>query len=114
MERPVLHTFQQRYGVDSIRVTKNHAKIATVVGNDQAYCIRGSMNLNSNPRMEQVDISEGDGAADLTLAVIAEIWERSAPLPIKDLENMHAADLFAQTGPKPSAGWMDELKTLHI
>ena len=49
-----------RFGADSVRYVVNHAKIATI--SDAAgrrFLLRGSMNLNFNPRFEQFDLTEG-------------------------------------------------------
>jgi hypothetical protein len=47
------------FGRESVRVCKNHAKVATVAGGGFHLLARGSMNLNFNPRFEQLDVSEG-------------------------------------------------------
>ena len=49
------------FGADSVRYVLNHAKIATVANGDKKVLLRGSMNLNCNPRFEQFDLSEGGG-----------------------------------------------------
>ena len=60
--------WRERFGVASVRVCKNHAKIARVWtpgeissdgGGFRRVLIRGSMNLNFNPRFEQADVTEG-------------------------------------------------------
>lgn len=47
------------HGEGAVRLTKTHAKVATVEGNGLDFCIRGSLNLNRNTRFENVDIEEG-------------------------------------------------------
>lgn len=54
-----------RFGWDSVRYVMNHAKIATVQSDKYRLLLRGSMNLNFNPRFEQLDITEGGGDFDL-------------------------------------------------
>ena len=54
-----VEAWRQRFGVGSVRVCKNHAKMARVWTAERRVLIRGSMNLNYNPRFEQADISEG-------------------------------------------------------
>jgi hypothetical protein len=46
-----------QFGVDSFRAANTHAKFATIRGDDLQVCIRSSMNLNPNKRMENFDIS---------------------------------------------------------
>lgn len=55
------------HGPDSIRYVENHAKIATLESEESGMklLLRGSMNLNYNPRFEQFDISEGCAGFEL-------------------------------------------------
>ncbi|QDV24379.1 hypothetical protein [Aureliella helgolandensis] len=69
--------WRDRYGRDAVRVCMNHAKISTIECQAFKVLARGSMNLNYNPRFEQFDISEGDGAFDL----VREIEEDLPVLP---------------------------------
>ena len=49
-----------------MRYVVNHAKIATVADSaGRRFLLRGSMNLNFNPRFEQFDVTEG--GEDFTL-----------------------------------------------
>ena len=52
----------EMFGEASVRTVINHAKIATVYNDEWKFCLRGSMNLNHNPRFEQLDVDEGSGA----------------------------------------------------
>jgi len=48
------------FGPASVRYVVNHAKIATIAdGKGRRFLLRGSMNLNFNPRFEQFDLTEG-------------------------------------------------------
>lgn len=49
------------FGPGSIRVCKNHAKVVTLDNGTLKVVIRGSANLNKNPRFENFDLSEGPG-----------------------------------------------------
>lgn len=69
----IIQRWRDRFGVDSVRVCKNHAKIATVTGGDYRLLARGSMNLNFNPRFEQLDVTEGGSDYDLVKSVEAEL-----------------------------------------
>lgn len=53
------------FGADSVRYVLNHAKIATVETDERRVLLRGSMNLNYNPRFEQLDVTEGGPDFDL-------------------------------------------------
>lgn len=65
--------WRSTFGPESVRTVKNHAKIARVWNDSWRLLIRGSMNLNFNPRFEQLDISEGCAGFDLVERVEAEI-----------------------------------------
>lgn len=65
--------WRDRFGVEAVRVCKNHAKIARVWTADRRVLLRGSMNLNFNPRFEQADITEGGADFDLVEALEAEL-----------------------------------------
>lgn len=61
----VIQKWRDRFGADSVRVCKNHAKIARVWNDEKRVLLRGSMNLNFNPRFEQLDITEGGADFDM-------------------------------------------------
>jgi hypothetical protein len=61
----LIRSWQGAFGADSVRYVLNHAKIATVEGAGLRVLLRGSMNLNHNPRFEQLDVSEGGPAFEL-------------------------------------------------
>lgn len=55
----VIQAWKAVYGADSVRYLLNHSKLATVTGGGLKLLLRGSMNLNHNPRFEQFDLTEG-------------------------------------------------------
>ncbi len=52
------------FGVESFRAVNTHAKFATISGDTLAVCIRSSMNLNPNKRLENFDISADRAVVD--------------------------------------------------
>lgn len=66
----------QGFGVGSFRPVASHAKFLTVRGRDLAVCVRSSMNLNPNNRVESFDLSVCDELTAFYEAVVAEIWEK--------------------------------------
>lgn len=70
---PLLRQWQSAFGDQSIRYVVNHAKIATVQCRGLRVLLRGSMNLNHNPRFEQLDVSEGGPAFDLVREIEDEL-----------------------------------------
>jgi hypothetical protein len=61
----LLRQWRDSHGEESVRFVENHAKIAALEGNGFRLLLRGSMNLNYNPRFEQFDISEGGPAFEV-------------------------------------------------
>lgn len=89
---------QDRFGMDCLRATVSHAKIATIATLSRKVCtIRGSMNLNFNPRNEQVDICTTREVYDVVRAAEDAIWSANAAIGGELLrfaacnERMHAA-----------------------
>jgi len=74
MRRPgPVRSWRERFGAGSVKICRNHAKIARVWTADRRVLIRGSMNLNFNPRFEQADVSEGCAGYDLVAGVEAAL-----------------------------------------
>ena len=69
----IIADWKRTFGPESVRYVKNHAKIATVEGNGLRLLLRGSMNLNFNPRFEQFDMTEGGMDFDLVRKVELEL-----------------------------------------
>lgn len=55
----LIRQWKSSFGPESVRYVLNHSKIATVEGGGLKVLLRGSMNLNWNPRFEQFDLTEG-------------------------------------------------------
>lgn len=70
---PLIAAWKGRFGRESVRYVVNHAKIATVEGRGLKVCLRGSMNLNFNPRFEQLDVTEGGADFDLVRQIEQEL-----------------------------------------
>ena len=75
----MIKSFRNKFGKDSVRFVKNHAKIARVWNDEFKVCLRGSFNLNFNPRFENFDWSEGGPAFELVEAI-----ENDLPILPKD------------------------------
>jgi hypothetical protein len=69
----IIANWKTSFGPESVRYVRNHAKIATVEGNGLRICLRGSMNLNHNPRFEQLDVTEGGQDFDLVRQIEDEL-----------------------------------------
>lgn len=70
---PLIGEWKRRFGQRSLRYVLNHAKLATVETTDLRVLLRGSMNLNFNPRFEQLDVTEGGADFDLVRSIEDEL-----------------------------------------
>ena len=61
------------FGKESVRYVVNHSKICTIKSEKFKLLLRGSMNLNFNPRFEQFDLTEGGADFDLVKSIEAEL-----------------------------------------
>jgi hypothetical protein len=70
----IIADWKKQFGPESVRYVVNHAKIATVESvSGLKFLLRGSMNLNFNPRFEQFDITEGGPEFDLVKEIENEL-----------------------------------------
>ena len=83
----LIRQWQGRFGADSVRYVVNHAKIATIESDKFRLLLRGSMNLNFNPRFEQFDLTEGGEDFDLVRRLELE-------LPVLP-DNIGGAEVYA-------------------
>jgi hypothetical protein len=106
-DMPLVADLQERFGLDCIRVTKTHAKIVMIANEDWRVVIRGSMNLNSNPRFEQFDVSDGGPAYTVMADVMTELWDRAKPLPVRRMKHSDAVAGLgsANTASAPTPDW---------
>lgn len=79
----LLDAWRARFGENTVRVVKNHAKVARVWSQERRVLLRGSFNLNFNPRFEQLDVTEGGPDFDLVERIEGE-------MPILPREHSHA------------------------
>lgn len=87
----VIQQWRDRFGINSVKVCKNHAKIATIYNDNYRLFARGSMNLNFNPRFEQFDITEGGMDFDLVKKIESEL--EVLPAKCSNLEAMNNSQL---------------------
>jgi len=69
----VVGHWRKRFGHDSVRIVKNHAKMSRVWNDDYRILFRGSMNFNCNAQFEQLDVSEGGPEFDLVARIESEL-----------------------------------------
>ena len=110
-DMPLVGDLQDRFGLNCIRVTKNHAKIVLVSTEDGwRVTLRGSMNLNANPRFEQFDVSDDPAIYATVDDVMAEIWQRSPALPAEKLRHHDAVQGLAAGGEIALPDWAPEFR----
>lgn len=63
-----------RFGAEAVRATANHAKFVLIRNGRWNLCVRTSMNLNLNKRLENVEISDDAGMADYLSSVVDELF----------------------------------------
>lgn len=69
----LIRQWKTSHGPDSVRYVVNHAKMATIRSAQFRLLLRGSMNLNFNPRFEQLDVTEGGADFDLVERIELEL-----------------------------------------
>lgn len=70
----IITQWKESFGDESVRYVVNHSKIATIESKSGLrLLLRGSMNLNFNPRFEQFDITEGGIDFDLVKEIENEL-----------------------------------------
>lgn len=65
----LIQQWRDRFGDETVRIVRSHAKIARVWNDEYSFLARGSMNLNYNPRFEQFDLTEGGDDFDLVASI---------------------------------------------
>lgn len=91
-----LETLRRLFGEGSIRTSKSHAKWATIKNEKWNIAVRTSMNLNSNPRLENLEISDDPALCGFLDGVADQIFDeqdagvRDADLPL--LRGMSTVD----------------------
>jgi hypothetical protein len=70
---------RELFGDDAIRTTRTHAKFVVITNDTWSVAIRTSMNLNENPRLESLEVSDDPALAGFLLAVVDELWAEEKP-----------------------------------
>jgi len=104
----IIASWQRRFGGRSVRYVMNHSKIATIEGNGFKVLLRGSMNLNFNPRFEQLDVTEGGPDFDLVKEIEQDIpWLSNAATHADCQKATRVGEAFEQE----TLGLFAEVKT---
>jgi hypothetical protein len=86
------------FGTDSIRELRTHAKFMTIRNEKWDIVVRTSMNLNENPRLENIEVSENKSFADFFCNLADNIFKEVPPGESKSdlpgLNDVEEASLF--------------------
>jgi hypothetical protein len=69
---------RELFGDDAIRSTRTHAKFVVVTNDEWKVAVRTSMNLNENPRLETIEVSDDPSLAGFLLAIVDEVFEEES------------------------------------
>lgn len=69
-----LAKLRELFGDDAIRTTRTHAKFAVLTNDSWQVAVRTSMNLNENPRLESIEVSDDPVLAGFLLSVVDELF----------------------------------------
>ena len=70
---------RELFGDEAIRSTRTHAKFAVITNDEWNVAVRTSMNLNENPRLESIEVSDDPALAGFLLRVVDEIFAEEKP-----------------------------------
>lgn len=73
-----LARLRELFGDDAIRTTRTHAKFVVIHNDEWVVSIRTSMNLNENPRLESIEVTDEPGLGSFLLQIVDEIFEEEA------------------------------------
>lgn len=77
------------FGTDSIRAIRTHAKFMLIRNESWDIVVRTSMNLNENPRLENIEISDNEGFADFFQGVVDAVFDGvSANEELSDIHDL--------------------------
>jgi hypothetical protein len=87
----------QKFGKDSVRLARFHAKFILLENDEYSVAVRTSMNLNENKRIEFYEISEGSPIS----GYLKEIVDYHFALPSEDSYSAFTDFDFAETSAAP-------------
>lgn len=67
------------FGLESIREIRSHAKFMIIINKSWNIVVRTSMNLNTNPRLENIEVSDNKEFADFFKKIAGGIFNEVKP-----------------------------------
>jgi len=110
---------RQLFSPESIRAIRTHAKFIVIRNAEWNVVVRTSMNLNNNPRLENIEISEHPGFAEHFESLVDEIFLEVPPMEnrTQPLELDHMQETFpfqALDAPRIDPKSLKEPNTTHV
>lgn len=97
--RPEFAAFiREQFGLEAIRLSQVHAKLALIKNDEWSVVIRTSMNLNMNPRFEDFMVDDDAALADFLDTIFAEIWQTHRTPTLDEPELRRVAGEFKAHG----------------
>ena len=88
------------FGDECIRAIKSHAKFMLIRSETHNIVVRTSMNLNENPRLENIEISEDETFAEFFQEIVNDIFKEmkvgSYKQTLPELENVQETFQFPE------------------
>lgn len=92
----LLAAIREHYGPEAVRITKNHAKFVLYKTDQLKIVIRTSMNLNFNPRFEDIDVSESPPLFDFLDDLLNQFFNQFPGHGQINLPALQVANQFKQ------------------
>jgi len=81
------------FGIESIRAIRTHAKFMVIRNSDWDIVVRTSMNLNENPRLENIEISESKEFAEFFNLIVDDVFsEVGAGVMLSDFPDLNSIE----------------------
>ena len=87
------------FGEDAIRTTRTNAKFVVMTNDEWNVVVRTSMNLNENPRLENIEVADDPEFAAFMLSVVDTIFKEETPAFV----TKSAPELSALPGLQPAS-----------
>lgn len=112
------HHMINLFGINCIRQIRTHAKFITVRNDKWNIVIRTSMNLNENPRLENIEVSENKDFVDffdqITDDIFAEVQEGESKSDLPGLASIKENEPFKiVTGNHIKRNTLKEVRYTH-
>ena len=85
-----------KFGEGSVVVTRSHCKFLLIKGGGYSFIVRTSANLNSNKRLENIEVTDNDEFYNFMLEAADLIFKEGGSMYAPDLSEMPAVEPVTQ------------------